>query len=250
VSRYSKLFSAAISVLVVLLGCGKIGNAVSEVSVSLDMSKKVPQDVVKIINAIDMGDMATLRSLLEGGAKPTPEGSPLSPIHATITHFAKGKLVCHVEALRLLLAHGADPNFVDQYSKFAPLEDALAMGERECIKLLKEAGAQVDQQGLTGQSILQFAVKGVIRSGDVSLLALVLSWGVDINVLSIGHKWTALMEAAATPGGEFVVAELLRLGADACVKNTAGLTALDLAEVAYEPSQEILSSLKAVMSKC
>src|SRR5262245_46227041 len=195
----------------VCLGCGKVPDS------------EVPQDVIQIIDAIDKSDEARLRMLLENGANPTPAGSQLSPIRAATTHFSGGKLVCDTKAMKLLLDHGANPNFIDQYSGFAPLEEALAMGEMECIRLLRNAGASIDTHGSSGQSLLQFAVKGVERTGDVSLLQLVVSWGVSPNVGAgdaDGRSFTALHEAAWIKINpeiqDAVVAELLRLGTDPC----------------------------------
>lgn len=215
----------------------------------------VPNDVVEIINAIDEGELARLQLLLDKGAAPTPIGSPLSPIHAAITHFANGKLVCDTKAIQLLLAHGANPNFIDQYSGFAPLEEALSMGETECIMLLKNAGANINVHGTSGQSLLQFAVKGVERSGDISLLQLVTSWGVSPNVgvgRAEGRSFTALHEAAWINNNpqiqDLVVAELLRLGTDPCIRDR-GQTALDIAEN-LERSPVAQAKLKSAMRAC
>jgi hypothetical protein len=214
----------------------------------------VPQDVVQIIIAIDNSDVAGLRTLLENGAIPTPDGSPISPIRAATTHFENGKLVCDSEAMKLLLDHGANPNFIDQYSGFAPLEEALAMGDRECIMLLRNAGASIDTHGASGQSLLQFAVKGVERTGDITLLGLVVSWGVSPNVGvddADGSSFTALHEAAwmITPKlQDAVVAELLGLGTDPCIRNR-GQTALDVAEnLKRSPNSQAL--LRAAMKSC
>jgi ankyrin repeat protein len=213
-----------------------------------------PQDVIEIINAIDMGDEARLQTLLEKGAVPTPNGSPLSPIHAAITHFAEGKLFCDTKAMKLLLLHGANPNFIDRDSGFAPLEEALAMGEIECIMLLRNAGASIDTHGESQQSLMQFAVKGVERSGDIALLQLVKSWGVSPNVGmsdADGRSFTALHEAAwmiTSQMQDSVVAELLRLGTDPCVRDR-GQTALDIA-VNLKRSPIVQARLRSAMTAC
>jgi ankyrin repeat protein len=240
VIRIAWALLASLGTALVVAGCG----------VSLSPTPNVPPDVIRLIDAIDKGNTGTLKALLDGGADPTPSGSPLSTLHAAITHFDNGGLVCDAGALRLLLAHRADPDFVDRDSGFAPLEEALAMGDIDCVSLLKEAGAGVEKHGLSGQSILQFAVKGAVRNGDVSILKLVLSWGVDVNVLSDGRRWTALFEAAATPGAEYVVKELLRLGANPCVRDSEGSTALDLAQARRTPSPEAVGLLSSAMHIC
>jgi len=215
---------------------------------------QVPPSVIEIIRAIDAGDDNLLRTALENGAKPTPDGSPLSPIHAAITHFANGKLLCDTKAMKLLLEHGANPNFVDQDSGFAPLEEALSMGDLKCITLLKAAGASTDTHGTSGQSLLQFAVKGVERSGDITLLRLVTSWGVSPNVgagRSDGRSFTALHEAAwmtSSSVQDSVVVELLRLGTDPCIRDR-GQTAFDIAEN-LKRSAVAQAALKSAMTAC
>jgi ankyrin repeat protein len=241
----------ALPLLVLFLpGCGR--SASPGITDSLNQGSTVPQSVKDIIHAIDAGDIPKLKSLLEGGAIPTPKGSPLSPLHAAATHLREGQLVCDSSALQLLLEHGADPNFVDQYSGFSALEDVLAMGDVECARLLKDADADVDQRGKSGQSILQFAVKGAIRTGNTSILKLVLSWGVDPNVLSGGRANTALHEAVwATPGQEVapVVEELLRSGANPCIADSAGDTAFDLATY-LKRSTAVKKLLAEAMREC
>ena len=214
--------------------------------------KDVPPDVIEIIKAIDAGNEGRLQTLLENGAVPTPAGSPLSPIHAAITHFENGKLFCDTKAMRLLLDHGANPNFIDQYSGFAPLEEALSMGEMECITLLRAAGVNIETHGNSIQSLMQFAVKGTVRSGDITLLSLVKSWGVSPNVvMGEGRAFTALHEAAWITSAEkadLVVEELLRLGADPCIRDR-GETALDVAED-IKSSPIVQARLRSAMTAC
>ena len=217
----------ASSYILVLSACGKSGGV--EMG-SMSNPGQVPQEVVRIISAIDMGDMQALRDLLQSGANATPPGSPLSPIHAAITHFDKGQLICDSAALNLLLEHGADPNFIDQYSKFSPIEDALAMGDMNCAELLRDAGARLDKPGLTGQSIMGFAVKGAIRTKNLGILRHVPSWGVDPNVTAGASGQTALFDAAATPGGEFAFRELIKVGVDPCIRDSTGMLASNRAQ--------------------
>ena len=233
-----KLVNGVAQLLVTLLsfgffasGCG-MDNSNTDLGVTTQAGG-VPKDVVAIIRAIDAGDVSELKKLLEGGAVPTPNGSQLSPMHAAITHFRDGQLVCNAAALKLLLDYKADPDFVDQDSGFSALEDALAMGDIECAKQLRRAGARLDQHGHSGQSLLQFAAKGAVRTGEIGILKLVLSWGVDPNVRGYAGQ-TALHEAVWSSNlrdGQLsapVIAELLRSGADPCIANERGQTALDL----------------------
>ena len=101
-----RLVPLLLTLAFILPGCEKVASAISPAT-------PVPQDVIDIIHAVDAGDHSELQSLLEAGAMPTPEGWPLSPIHRAIISFKSGQLSVDSEALELLLAHGADPSFVE-----------------------------------------------------------------------------------------------------------------------------------------
>ena len=109
------------------------------------------------------------------------------------------------------------------------------MGEIKCAKLLKNAGADLDVHGKSGQSMLVFAVKGVVRTGDIEVLNLALSWGLNPNVLDAnGSAYSPLHEAAwQMPGHDArpIIVELLRSGADPCIVNKHGATAWDIAHM-------------------
>ena len=222
----------------VFSGCG---NSVSQ-------ANKLPPDVAKIIDAIDKGDTSRLKSLLEAGAEPTPRNSPLSPLHAAITHFHDGQLMCNSVALKLLLENGADPNFVDQDSGFAPLEDGLQMGDIECAKALKHAGARIDSPDPKKPSILDSAVMGAVRTNDTRVLELALSWGIDPNKQSRGRSGTPLHEAVFWKKDQ-VVDELLRNGVDPCIADASGQTPLDMA-INLKRSKSIQRLLTDAMRAC
>ena len=208
----------------------------------------VPADVVKIINAVDAADYLTLEHLLSSGAKPTPAGSPLSPLHAAITHFSDGKLVCDLRTLKLLLDHGADPNFVDRDSGFTALEDALALGDVTCTTLLTKAGASTQSPDQRKESLLEFAVRGAIHTDRIDILQLVLSWGVDPNTQSGERRWTALHEAVWW-NNELTVRELLRSGADPCIADSTKQIPLDIA-INLKISAPIQNALRGAMQAC
>jgi hypothetical protein len=237
----------AAALVLVLVGCGSTDNGVG-----LEASSTAPDDIVQIINAIDGGDTEALGRLLDAGAKPTPPGSRLSAIHAAITHFKRNKLGCDSIALNLLLTHGADPNFVDDWSGFAPMEDALAIGDMNCATMLKDAGAKVTTRGKSGQSLLQFAVKGAVRTGNPQIIDQVVAWGVDPNILSAERGFTALHEAVwQTPGQPVdpVIAELLHVGTNPCATNSSGQTAFEVA-VDIKRSESMQRLLRNAMKSC
>jgi hypothetical protein len=96
------------------------------------------------------GDPEIVRILLEAGADPRKSGMPGggSLLHFMVINATPGS----VEVIRLLLEHGADPNAKDPQWGATPMADA---GERpELVRLLVEAGANVDQLMPGGESIL------------------------------------------------------------------------------------------------
>lgn len=227
-----------LSVALILAGCGS----------SVSQDSKLPADVAQIIDAIDKGDNSGLKRLLEHGANPTPKNSPLSPLHAAITHFQDGQLICDSVALKLLLANGADPNFVDQDSGSAPLEDALEMGNIDCASALKDAGARIDSLDPKKPSILDSAVMGAVRTDDTGVLKLALSWGIDPNIQGKGRRGTALHEAVFWKKDQ-VIAELLRNGVDPCIADSSGETPLDMA-INLKRSESIRRLLTDAMRSC
>jgi len=238
---------AAAGLCLLLLGCGA-----AESDPGPEGITAAPAGIVQIISAIDGGDTEALSRLLDGGAKPTPPGSRLSALHAAIMHFRRNELGCDSVALKLLLSHGADPNFVDDWSGFAPMEDALAMGDMGCATLLKNAGAKMTTHGKSGQSMLQFAVKGAVRARNPDIIRQVVAWGVDPNVLSKDVGFTALHEAVwQTPGQpvEPVIVALLRAGTDPCIVNGRGQTALQIA-VNIKREEAIQKLLRDRMKSC
>ncbi len=244
-STRAQLITLLLALGICLSGCGWITPA-----------PPVPKDVLDIIHAVDAGDHAELERLLKAGATPTPAGSPLSPLHAAATHFGDGKLGCDSAALKLLLDHGADPNFVDPDSGESPLEEVLSFGDVGCARLLKAAGANINRHGKSGQSMLVFAVKGAVHVSDTSVVRLVLSWGANPNALDgDGTAYTALHEAAnTTPGQDAgpVTIELLQAGADPCIVDRAGATAWDyvtgfkkvITEIPGQTALEIATNLE------
>jgi hypothetical protein len=96
------------------------------------------------------GNPEAVRVLLEAGADPressTPDGGSL--LHFMVLDRSPPSN----EVIRLLLRHGADPNAKDPQTGMTPMADAGT--QPELVKLLAEAGADIDQLLPGGESML------------------------------------------------------------------------------------------------
>jgi hypothetical protein len=86
-----------------------------------------------VMNAVEGKHLGALRRLLDLGVHPdtgmAPSGSPLS------VAVDQGNLA----AVKLLLAHGADPDLSSNYSEGSPLDHARVQRRTDMIQLLEEA---------------------------------------------------------------------------------------------------------------
>jgi uncharacterized protein len=134
----------------------------------------------------------------------------------------------HVEAARVLVAMGADPDALDDQHDSAWLVTGVT-GSVEMLETLLPASpdlALVNRFG--GVSVIPASERG-----HVEYVRRVVSTGIDVNhVNSLG--WTALLEAVILGDGgarhQEIVRILLAAGADASVADRDGVTALEHAE--------------------
>ena len=133
--------------------------------------------LASFFSACRKGDLETLRDLLatEPGLarERSAEGS-------TGLHLA----VEHLEAVRLLLEHGADPNARDTGDNASPLHFAAGGGSVEVVRALLDAGADVHGMGDAHElEVIGWATCfGPTIRGDV--LALLLERGARHNIFS------------------------------------------------------------------
>lgn len=93
-------------------------------------------------------------------------------------------------------------------------------GKTRVVKILIDAGADVNARDRTGSTTLMFAASGPFPD----TVALLLDRGAQINAIDGNEHFTPLMWAAAEGQAE-VVALLLKRGADATLQDVDGDTA-------------------------
>ncbi|KAM0895510.1 hypothetical protein ACQ4PT_023779 [Festuca glaucescens] len=158
-----------------------------------------------LLLAATSGHTATAAYLLERGADPrTPENDGETPLHwaayngdrelamlllsrgadvgaanprGTALHVAAAQ--AHPAVVALLLNHGADPNKVAN-RVFTPLVSSLLGGSLECMKLLIQAGADINAGGLYGAKVTPLLL-ACSRRGNIRFINCLLEAGADPN---------------------------------------------------------------------
>jgi len=155
-----------------------------------------------------------VKALLEAGASPkAPEGtrvrqSPL--VFASRTG--------DTENVKLLLAHGADPNA--SAGGNTPLAQAITFGYPDVAQTLIAAGASTGVRDSNGVNLLHWAA----ITGRSALIPILAGAHVPINTPD-DFGYTPLMYAATIDfGGTELVTTLLKNGADKTIPNDDGLT--------------------------
>jgi len=179
--------------------------------------------------AARLGDVATVKSLIEDGAEVNAEerGSE-TPLHAAVTEghkeiaellIAKGadinakndssRTPLHYAAksgqkdvVELLIAKGADPNVKNKWDR-TPLDNAVAEGHKEVVKLLIENGADA-------------SLHVVARLGDLARVKSLIENGADVNAKD--KKRQIPLHAAVAEGHKEIAELLIAKGADVNVK--------------------------------
>ena len=136
-----------------------------------------------------------------------------------------------------LLEQGADPNARDPKSGKTPLHDAVAEEQPNDLRILLEAGAQVDATNRWGRTPLMVAAeRGKARSVELLLKAGASAGKVDCNGCSALHL-------ACENGNKAIALKLIDAGADLAQTNRWGRTPLD--EAIWENRPEVAEALRA-----
>ncbi|THZ44093.1 hypothetical protein D6C87_03845 [Aureobasidium pullulans] len=145
-----------------------------------------------------------------------------------------------LEAVRLLISAGADPNLASEakgYGGFTPLLCAASRGHENTVSVLIDNGANVRSKDREGRNALTHASE----CGSRAVTRLLLDRGADPNAKDLSQR-TPLFYAAAA-GSKSVVTLLLEQGVQVNLKDRNGETPLLLA--AKAGSDSLISALIA-----
>jgi ankyrin repeat protein len=157
-------------------------------------------DELDVAEAAAFGRLDRLRTLLERSPEAANERSRdgFTPLHLAIFGGS-------LEAVRLLIAHGADVDAVSEHPtiRVRPLGTAAFGRSTEAARLLLDAGADVNGRGEGSFTALHSAA----ASGDQDLVRLLLEHGADATLADLqGRRPADLAETA----GATDVADVLR----------------------------------------
>lgn len=149
---------------------------------------------VELFEAIEQRNMDRLAALLEAGVDPNEaqQGGPgYTPLQAAINELEDGG---SIEALILLLRHGAKVDGWDPDKEVTPLLMALFRRQGEAVRILLAAGADTNVRGAEGDSPLRWCVE----KRDHETAALLLRCGASRTIEDSGGPsgMTALGRAA------------------------------------------------------
>jgi len=143
----------------------------------------------RIRSAIETDDLASLSDILENDQLDLEQYVPGIETYTPLLLAVKQG---NVEATRLLLAAGANPDTRDRGQVLSPLFQALIDSNGDIIRLLAEARA--DLQQIVGGDLRMSPVALSVAQGQLEDTALLLKYGADPDVQDYAG-WTALMDA-------------------------------------------------------
>lgn len=177
----------------------------------------------QLLSAIERGDKAQVRMLLNKGARADSRDADGTPA------LMKAAVYGDAAMMRELLLHGADPNAANPMGATALLWSAADPAK---AKLLIAKGADVNARSKTGRTPLMVAAGA---PGAAEVVKLMLAKGAQVNLRDDldpipvlptgGGKGTALQDAARN-GDYASIQMLIAAGADVNAKSANGQTPL------------------------
>ena len=182
----------------------------------------------ELFDAVLRGDVAGVVKALDAGADVDAMETEIPgwrPLHVAIE--AIDEEGAPLDVLRVLLDHGAHVNDWDRCKNSTPVLMAALRSRPESVRLLLAHGADPDVTGSEGHTAIRWAA----AEGDTAMVDILLTHGVkgsiDIGTTSEG---TTPLGAAAIRGHIEVVHRLLAAGANPVAVDCDGYTAEERAK--------------------
>jgi ankyrin repeat protein len=178
----------------------------------------------ELFEAIERHDTVAVATLLKKGADPNaPKPEGWRPLHTAIGRLGVGG---PIEVVKLLIQHGADVNAWDENHHETPILSACdeEPEDVEAARMLLEAGADPNVRRSDGESPLRLAA----RDENLALAELLLKHGAAKTIDDFGGdwSWTALGHAAHNLDRPMIEL-LLAAGANPEQEDDVGDTARD-----------------------
>lgn len=171
-----------------------------------------------LVAAVQNGDVPVVNTLLAADGRPD-----FRYCDDTYTPLDAAAVKGHLDVLRLLIAHGADLNTIQEESGYTPLHFAALSDQAGAVGLLIEAGAYIEGTGNGVGTPLLHAARACSRKAMLTLLQHGADLGVQTVHASRGACTTPLHVACTRRGGlEDAVDLLLRWGADETAMDNDG----------------------------
>jgi ankyrin repeat protein len=180
--------------------------------------------ITELFKAIEDHDLDRLAALLGQGVDPNatkPERHQCPPLHTAIEEIEEGG---SIEAVVLLVRHGASVDGLDGARDLTPLLIALFSNQKEAVRILLAAGADPNIEGGEGDSPLRWCV----GQGDHGLAATLLRCGATKTIDASGGPSGMTALGLAVSRLDLAMMELLlRFKADAEVHDADHRVARD-----------------------
>ena len=134
---------------------------------------------------------------------------------------------------------------VEDYRGLTSLQIACIYGHLDIVRLLLDRGANIEAAGgSTGQTALILAS----LEGELEVVKELLDRGANIEAADTLHRWNSLM-LASWKGKLDVVKELVRRGANIFAKNSAGVTARQIAQTDVPEVEKFLREKEQAIAR-
>ncbi len=177
--------------------------------------------ISEFVKAAKFNDVATVKSLISKGVSPNttdPKGDPM--LNLAIKDKSE-------DVINLLIANKATDVDLSNKSGETPLMIASINGNLPVVKgLVLQRKAQIDHVGWTP---LHYAC----ARGHLDVAQFLIANGASIDSLSQGNTTPLMM--AVQSGNEVLIKLLLDKGADLQLRNSQGLSAIDIAVIYEKP---------------